>query len=111
MTKRRPFTVANFIELAEGKHPLVDSTYKENHFYRTHIPQGHQGFYDPRRDPKGDGTETLDINSDEFVDSLKFDRKGLLAMANSGPETNGSQFFITLKKTPWLDGRHTILVK
>jgi len=45
---------------------------------------------------------------DEFSPSIVFDRSGILAMANSGPNTNGSQFFITTKPTPWLNGRHTI---
>jgi peptidyl-prolyl cis-trans isomerase A (cyclophilin A) len=45
---------------------------------------------------------------DEFNYSLRFDKPGRLAMANSGPNTNGSQFFITTAPTPWLDGRHTI---
>lgn len=63
-------------------------------------------------DPKGTGTGGESIwgkpFEDEFSPSLKFDRPGLLAMANSGPHTNGSQFFITTVETPWLNNRHTI---
>ncbi len=71
-----------------------------------------KGFMLQGGDPTGTGRggqsvwgKTFD---DEFSDKVKFDRKGLLAMANSGPATNGSQFFITMKATAWLNNRHTI---
>ncbi len=63
-------------------------------------------------DPKGNGTGGESIWGKEFEDEfdpdVRFDKKGLLAMANRGPKTNGSQFFITTVPTPWLDQRHTI---
>eukprot|EP00657_Telonema_sp_P-1_P006642 TRINITY_DN2590_c0_g1_i2.p1 TRINITY_DN2590_c0_g1~~TRINITY_DN2590_c0_g1_i2.p1 ORF type:complete len:147 (-),score=26.20 TRINITY_DN2590_c0_g1_i2:66-506(-) len=60
-------------------------------------------------DPNGDGTGNPGYAfPDEINDTIRFNKKGLLAMANSGPGTNGSQFFVTLKETQWLDGRHTI---
>ena len=63
-------------------------------------------------DPGGDGTGGESIwghpFEDEVNDEVMFDKKGLLAMANSGPHTNGSQFFITTAETPWLNGNHTI---
>ncbi|NGX50493.1 MAG: putative peptidyl-prolyl cis-trans isomerase [Chlamydiae bacterium] len=63
-------------------------------------------------DPTGTGAGGESIwgkpFADECTSSLKFDKPGLLAMANSGPNTNGSQFFITTVKTPWLNGKHTI---
>ena len=111
---KAPVTVDNFIGLAEGtkdwqnpishatKHntPLYDGTI----FHRV-IP----GFMIQGGDPAGNGTGDPGYRfKDEIDPSLKFDRGGLLAMANSGPNTNGSQFFITEKPTPWLNGRHTI---
>lgn len=63
-------------------------------------------------DPTGDGTGGESIwghpFEDEVSDTVVFNKKGLLAMANAGPHTNGSQFFITTAETPWLNGNHTI---
>lgn len=108
--KAAPLTVANFVELAEGKHPLVDSMYKGKKFYNgLTFHRVIKDFMIQGGDPLGNGSGNPGYKfPDEIVDSLKFDRKGLLAMANAGPNTNGSQFFITLKETPWLNGNHTI---
>ena len=112
--KETPITVANFIDLATGKKdwknpasgvtkhntPLFDGTI----FHRV-IPE----FMIQGGDPAGNGTGDPGYKfQDEFVDTLKFDRPGRLAMANSGPNTNGSQFFITEGLTAHLNGRHTI---
>ncbi|PQB04702.1 peptidylprolyl isomerase [Aureitalea marina] len=105
-----PLTVANFVALAEGTNEMVDSTYKGKKYYDGLV------FHRVIKDfmiqggcPLGNGTGSPGYRfPDEFVDSLKHDRKGILSMANSGPGTNGSQFFVTLKETPWLDGKHTV---
>ena len=108
--KATPLTVANFVELAEGTHPMVDSTYKGKKFYNgLTFHRVIKDFMIQGGDPEGTGSGKIGYKfPDEIVDSLKFDRKGLLAMANAGPATNGSQFFVTLKETPWLNGNHTI---
>ncbi len=105
-----PLTVANFVELADGTHEMVDSTYKGKPFYNgLTFHRVIKDFMIQGGDPLGNGSGNPGYRfPDEFVDSLKHTKKGLLSMANSGPATNGSQFFVTLKETPWLDGKHTV---
>ena len=105
-----PLTVSNFVALAEGTNGMVDSLHKGKRFYDgLSFHRIIKDFMIQGGDPKGDGTGDPGYKfPDEVTDTIRFNKKGLLAMANSGPDTNGSQFFITLKETPWLDGRHTI---
>jgi peptidyl-prolyl cis-trans isomerase A (cyclophilin A) len=112
--KQAPNAVANFIGLAEGtKDWTVDATHAKQHgkrfydgltFHRV-IP----GFMIQGGDPVGDGTgDPGYMFSDEVAPELKFSVPGRLAYANSGPNTNGSQFFITEDAFPDLDGKYTI---
>ena len=110
---KAPKTVENFVALAEGtkewkdprsgqtvKKPLYDGTV----FHRV-IPQ----FMIQGGDPLGNGTGGPGYKfADETSPTDQFSKPGILAMANSGPNTNGSQFFITEVPTPWLNGKHTI---
>src|SRR5580658_960250 len=107
-----PKTVANFVELAEGSREWTDprtrqattgKLYDGTVFHRV-IPR----FMIQGGDPLGTGTGGPGYQfADEIHPDLRFDRPYLLAMANAGPGTNGSQFFITVSPTPWLNGKHT----
>lgn len=109
-----PKTVANFIELAEGSrewtHPVHHNKSKDKLFDGTIFHRVIPQFMIQGGDPAGTGFGGPGY---KFEDETKgsphrFDKPGKLAMANSGPNTNGSQFFITVAATPWLTGNHTI---
>lgn len=112
--EKTPVTVASFVSLAEGNSPFVSEDYKGKKYFDGIIfHRVMKGFVIQGGDPTGTGTGGPGYKfKDEFNDSLKHNKAGLLSMANPGPpSTNGSQFFITHKETPWLDGRHTIFGK
>jgi peptidylprolyl isomerase len=106
--ERVPHTVANFVGLAEGtiefQNRAAERFYDGLTFHRVIADFMIQG-----GDPRGDGSGGPGYSfPDEIVPELTHDGPGVLSMANAGPNTNGSQFFITHAATPWLDGRHTV---
>ena len=105
-----PVTVANFVSLAEGTNTQVDSIHSGKPYYDGLIfHRVIQDFMIQGGDPTGTGQGGPGYRfDDEIVPELKHDGPGVLSMANAGPGTNGSQFFITHKETPWLDGKHTV---
>ncbi len=108
-----PKTVKNFVELAEGSrewtHPATGQRSAEKLYDGTVFHRVISGFMIQGGDPLGNGTGGPGYKfEDEIHPDLAFNRPYLLAMANAGPGTNGSQFFITVAPTTWLTGKHTI---
>lgn len=108
-----PKTVKNFVELAEGSrewtHPETGKKTNEKLYDGTVFHRVISGFMIQGGDPLGNGTGGPGYEfGDEIHPDLAFTKPYLLAMANAGPGTNGSQFFITVGATAWLTGKHTI---
>ena len=114
MPEHAPATVQNFVGLATGTkqwtHPSSGEARSEALYPGTIFHRVIPDFMVQGGDPLGTGTGGPGYRFEDEVPAggPAFDRPGLLAMANAGPNTNGSQFFVTVAATPWLDGRHTI---
>ncbi len=106
--ERAPLTVSNFVGLAEG---ILENSHVDGQpFYNGLVfHRVVDDFVIQGGDPEGNGSGGPGYNfPDEFHAELRHDKKGMVSMANSGPNTNGSQFFITLTDTPWLDDKHSV---
>lgn len=110
---KAPKTVANFVELAKGAKewtdPKTGSKVKKPFYDGLTFHRVIPDFMIQGGCPLGTGTGDPGYKfADEFGPGLKHDKPGMLSMANAGPNTNGSQFFVTVAATPWLDGKHAI---
>ena len=110
---KAPKTVDNFVGLAEGTlewtDPKTQKKVKKPFYDGLKFHRVIDGFMIQGGCPLGNGTGDPGYRfNDEFAPGLKHDKPGMLSMANAGPNTNGSQFFVTVAATPWLDGRHAI---
>jgi len=114
MPDHAPQTVSNFVDLASGGREWTDPRDQERKtealYPGTIFHRVIDGFMIQGGDPTGTGTGGPGYRFEDEVPSggPAFDKPGLLAMANAGPGTNGSQFFVTVAAAPWLTGRHTI---
>lgn len=107
--KKTPITVANFISLAEGNNTQVSEKLKGKPYYNgLKFHRVIADFMIQGGCPKGDGTGDPGYKFADEITDLTHNGAGILSMANAGPATNGSQFFITHNQTPHLDGKHTV---
>jgi cyclophilin family peptidyl-prolyl cis-trans isomerase len=111
--EKAPRTVANFVSLAEGTRPWLDYQrpgLRQQPFYDgLKFHRVINGFMNQSGSRNGLGTDGPGYQfQDEFHPQLRHNKPGILSMANSGPSSNGSQFFITVEPTPWLDDKHSV---
>jgi cyclophilin family peptidyl-prolyl cis-trans isomerase len=114
--KKAPVMVANFVTLAEGQNQFVTEEFRGKQFFDglkfhrviSKTNGDSEDFMIQTGDPLGNGSGDAGYKCRDEISNLQHNLPGILSMANSGPNTNSSQFFITLAATPWLDGKHSV---